>query len=158
MPNFSITSANSLAHLVVKGSANSNVFSAFSIMPAGIKFERYSTDSAWTKEMQQVIQSRKGVDGHISFGYDATVVRSISFVFEPNSPTLDALRTLIAQQNAQLDAIVCDLNIEVPSLGYSFTLENCACVNDSILGSASKVLDPVTVTFEGEELWAERIY
>lgn len=138
-------------------SANSKVKLFSALTPAGIDFEQYSADSAWTKEMQTVIQSRKGVDGKISFGYDASVVRTLSFVFQPNSPTLDKLNLIMATQNTSRSPIVCQLVIEIPSIGYTFTCENFACINDTILGAGAKVLEPVTVSFEGEEIYATKI-
>lgn len=131
---FSITSANSNAQLVN------------SLFPAGLKFENFAVDNAWTQELIQQIEARMGVDGYISFGYTPSP-KPISFQFQPNSPTVDRLDYLVQIQDLMQEAIVSQLVINLKSIKKIVTLTNGACVTNKLLPNGAKVLEPMQYDF-----------
>lgn len=136
-------------------SATSKITLFSAITPTGVNFEQYSADSAWTRDENTVIESRMGVDGKISFGYTPSV-KSASFVFQPNSPSLDGLSRIIQTQNASMKPIVCQIVISVPSIGKTFTLANACITTGDLLPEGAKVLEPVTITVNYESIvWAK---
>lgn len=131
---FSITSANTNAQLVN------------SLFPAGLKFENFAVDNAWTQELIQQIEARMGVDGYISFGYTPSP-KPISFQFQPNSPTVDRLDYLVQTQDLMQEAIVSQLVINLKSIKKIVTLTNGACVTNKLLPNGAKVLEPMPYDF-----------
>jgi hypothetical protein len=131
---FSITSANTNAQLVN------------SLFPAGLKFENFAVDNAWTQELIQQIEARMGVDGYISFGYTPSP-KPISFQFQPNSPTVDRLDYLVQIQDLMQEAIVSQLVINLKSIKKIVTLTNGACVTNKLLPNGAKVLEPMQYDF-----------
>ncbi len=131
---FSITSANANAQLVN------------SLFPAGLKFENFAVDNAWTQELIQQIEARMGVDGYISFGYTPSP-KPISFQFQPNSPTVDRLDYLVQTQDLMQEAIVSQLVINLKSIKKIVTLTNGACVTNKLLPNGAKVLEPMQYDF-----------
>lgn len=136
---FSITSANASAQLV-------NV-----LFPAGLKFENFAVDNAWTQELIQQIEARMGVDGLISFGYTPSP-KPISFQFQPNSATVDRLDYLVQAQDMAREAIVCQLVITLKSIKKVVTLTNGACVTNKLLPNGAKVLEPMQYDFVFESV------
>ena len=132
--NFDITSANSKVELV-------NV-----LFPAGLSFEGYSVDSASTMDLIQQIEARMGVDGKIAFGYTPSP-KPISFIFQPNSPTVDRLDYLVQTQDTLKQPIVCQMTILLKSLGKRVVLENGACTNNKLIPNMGRVLEPMQYDF-----------
>lgn len=137
-------------------SATAKIKLISAVTPAGVNFEQYSADNAWGKEVAKVIESRMGVDGKISFGY-TPAVRSASFTFQPNSPTLDALQRIVSTQNTAMKPIVCQLVISLGSVDKSFMLNNACITNGDLLPAGAKVLEPVEVNIEYESIEAMKL-
>lgn len=137
-------------------SATAKIKLVSALTPAGVSFEQYSADNAWSKDVAKVIESRMGVDGKISFGY-TPVVRTASFTFQPNSPTLDALQLIVSTQNATMKPIVCQLIISLGSVDKTFMLNNVCITNGDLLPAGANVLEPVEVNIEYESLEAMKM-
>lgn len=134
---FSITSANASVQLVC------------ALFPAGLKFENFAVDNAWTQELIQQIEARMGVDGMISFGYTPSP-KPISFQFQPNSATVDRLDYLVQAQDLAKEAIICQMVITLKSIKKIVTLTNGACITNKLLPNAARVLDPMQYDFTFE--------
>ena len=132
-------------------SATAKVKLFCALTPAGLSFERYASDSAWSKETNKVIESRMGVDGKISFGYTPSV-KTVNFVFQPDSPTLERLAYIIQTQNTTMKPIVCQVLIDLGSIERSFYLVNACITTGDILPAGGRVLEPVTISLSYESI------
>lgn len=134
-----ITSANSTANMYVD------------IFPAGIKFEQYSADGAWTSDTYSVLETRMGVDGKMSAGY-TPVEKEVTFTFQANSPTLSKLDILWQTMEVSKTPLFAQISIKLPSIKKEFVLANVVMMNYKLLPDAQKVLEPVDVTFRCESI------
>lgn len=132
-------------------SATAKVKLFCALTPAGLSFERYAADSAWSKETNTVIESRMGVDGKISFGYTPSV-KTVNFEFQPDSPTLERLAYIIQTQNTTMKPIVCQVLIDLGSIERSFYLVNACITTGDILPAGGRVLEPVTISLSYESI------
>ena len=132
-------------------SATAKVKLFCTLTPAGLSFERYAADSAWSKETNTVIESRMGVDGKISFGYTPSV-KTVNFEFQPDSPTLERLAYIIQTQNTTMKPIVCQVLIDLGSIERSFYLVNACITTGDILPAGGRVLEPVTISLSYESI------
>lgn len=132
-------------------SANSSAVMNISLFPAGLRFEQYSADGAWTQDSYQVLETRMGVDGKMSAGY-TPVEKEISFTFQANSPTLDGLDLLWQTMEVSKTPLFVNIVITVPSLKKTFILANGVLMNYKLIPNAQKVLEPVDVTFRFESI------
>lgn len=137
--NRDITSANSTANMYVD------------IFPAGIKFEQYSADGAWTSDTYSVLETRMGVDGKMSAGY-TPVEKEVTFTFQANSPTLSKLDILWQTMEVSKTPLFAQISIKLPSIKKEFVLANVVMMNYKLLPDAQKVLEPVDVTFRCESI------
>lgn len=132
-------------------SANSSVYLFASLFPAGLKFENFSTDSAWASDNYETVEHRMGVDGHMAAGY-TPVEKTITFTLEANSPTLDGLDLLLQTTEVSKTPIFGQMVITLPSLKRTFTLVNCILTSFKLLPNADRVLAPREATFVCESI------
>lgn len=130
-------------------SANAEVTLINELFPAGLKFEKFSTDNAWSTETVEQIVSQMGVDGHLSHGYVCNPV-PVTFTFSPDSDTAGRLDYMAAAQDVSKGVILCQMVIKLKSLGKTITLMNGALNNGQKLPAGERVLGnvPYTFTFE----------
>lgn len=131
--------------------ANSSAYLYASMFPAGLKFEAYSTDGAWTQEAYETVEHRMGVDGKMAAGY-TPVEKTINFTFEANSPTLDGLDLLFQTMEVSQTPIFGSIIITCPSIGKTFTLVNCLLTSYKLIPDAERVLAPREATFVCESI------
>ena len=132
-------------------SANSSAYLYASLFPAGLKFENFSADGAWTSDSYETVEHRMGVDGHMVAGY-TPVEKNVTFTFEANSPTLDGLDLLLQTTEVSKTPIFCQLVITLPSIKKTFTLANCVLTSFKLLPNAERVLAPREATFVCESI------
>ena len=132
-------------------SANSKTVLSCALIPAGLQFQGYAADNAWTTEVVNAIEARMGADGKASFGY-TPVMQNITFHFSPDSDTIERLGYINQVQNTTKTPIICQLVIELPALGKTIFLKNGCMVGSTYFPSAAKVLEPQDVTFNFESV------
>lgn len=132
-------------------SANASAYLYASLFPAGLKFENFSTDTAWTSDAYETVEHRMGVDGHMAAGY-TPVEKSITFSFEANSPTLDGLDLLLQTTEVSKTPIFGQIIVTCPSLKRTYTLVNCILTSFKLVPDANKVLAPRDATFVCESI------
>ena len=132
-------------------SANSTAVMYLDIFPAGIKFEQYSADGAWTSDAYAVLETRLGVDGKMSAGY-TPVEKEVTFTFQANSPTLDKLDIIWQTMEVSKTPLFGQISINVPSIKKQYVLANVVMMNYKLLPDAQKVLEPIDVTFRCESI------
>lgn len=132
-------------------SANASAYFYASLFPAGLKLERFGTDSAWTQDNYETVEHRMGVDGKMAAGY-TPVEKDITFTFEANSPTLDGLDLLWQTTEVSQTPIFGSIVITVPSIKKTFTLVNCILTGYKLLPNAERVLAPIDATFTCESI------
>jgi len=131
--------------------ANSSAYLYASLFPAGLKFEAYSTDSAWSQDNYETVEHRMGVDGKMAAGY-TPVEKSITFTFEANSPTLEGLDLLFQTMEVSQTPIFGSIIITCPSIKKTFTLVNCLLTGYKLIPDAEKILAPREATFVCESI------
>ena len=132
-------------------SANSTAVMYLDIFPAGIKFEQYSADGAWTSDAYAVLETRMGVDGKMSAGY-TPVEKEVTFTFQANSPTLDKLDIIWQTMEVSKTPLFGQISIKVPSIKKQYVLANVVLMNYKLLPDAQKILEPIDVTFRCESI------
>lgn len=132
-------------------SANASAYFYASLFPAGLKFEQFSTDGAWSQENYETVEHRMGVDGKMAAGY-TPVEKQITFTLEANSPTLDGLDLLWQTVEVSQTPIFGDIIITCPSIKKTFVLNNCILTSYRLLSNAEKVLSPREATFTCESV------
>jgi hypothetical protein len=132
-------------------SANSSAVAHCKFFPAGLKFEQYSADGAWTQDAYQTVETRMGVDGKMSAGY-TPMEKEITFSFQANSPTLDGLDIIWQTTEVSKTPEFLQIIIECPSIKKRFVLANCVLMNYKLIPNAQKVLEPVDATFRCESI------
>ena len=132
-------------------SANSTAVMYLDIFPAGIKFEQYSADGAWTSDAYAVLETRMGVDGKMSAGY-TPVEKEVTFTFQANSPTLDKLDIIWQTMEISKTPLFGQISIKVPSIKKQYVLANVVLMNYKLLPDAQKILEPIDVTFRCESI------
>lgn len=132
-------------------SANSKVVLTCALFPAGLQFQGYAADNAWTTEVVNAIESRMGADGKASYGF-TPVIHNITFHFSPDSDTIERLSYLNQVQNTTKTPQICQMAIEIPSLGKNIFLKNGCMTGSNYFPSAAKVLEPQDVTFNFEDV------
>lgn len=134
-----ITSANSSASLIT------------ALTPAGLKFEKYSADGAWSQDNYEIIEHRMGVDGKMAAGF-TPVEKEITFMFEADSPTLDGLDLIWQTMETTRTPILGNITITCPSIGKSFSLSNCILTGYKLIPNADRVLAPREASFTCETI------
>lgn len=132
-------------------SANASAYLYMALFPAGLKFEQFSTDGAWTQDNYEIVEHRMGVDGKMAAGY-TPVEKEITFQLEANSPTLDGLDLLMQTMEVSKNPMFGDIVITVPSLGRTYTLTNCLLTGYKLIPNAEKVLAPREASFVCETI------
>lgn len=137
--NRDITSANAVAVLTVD-----------TLFPVGMRLENWSTDAAVTADERQIAETRMGIDGKMSAGYIPSP-HVITLTFEPISPSLRLIETVVKSTEALRKTFRCGLTITLPSLGKVFAYQNGVVMNDKLFPDIKKILDPVTVKWNFEK-------
>lgn len=132
-------------------SANSSAYLYGILFPAGLKFENFSTDGAWSSDNYETVEHRMGVDGHMAAGY-TPVEKDITFTFEANSPSLDGLDLLWQTTEVSKTPMFGSIVITCPSINKTFTLVNCILTSYKLIPNAEKVLAPREATFTCESI------
>ena len=132
-------------------SANASAYFYSSLTPAGLKFENFSTDGSWSQDEYETVEHRMGVDGKMAAGY-TPVEKTITFMFEANSPTLDGLDLVFQTMEVSQTPIFGSIIITCPSIKRTFTLVNCLLTSYKLISNADKVLAPRNATFVCESV------
>ena len=132
-------------------SANSSVTLITALTPAGLKFEKYSADSAWSQDNYENVEHRMGVDGKMAVGF-TPVEKSITFTFEADSPTLDGLDLIWQTTEATKAPIVANMVMTIPSIKKTISLSNGVLVGYKLIPNSDRVLAPKEATFVFESV------
>lgn len=135
-----ITSANAVVIWTIPG-----------VFPAGIQMQGFSADKAWSTDAQEQTESMMGVDGRKASGRIPAIVPQ-TYTFMANSPSRSVLNAMKNAQKALGDVIPFSATIVLPSTGESFTCINGTIKNMKAIPDAAKVLQPVDVVVEWEDI------
>ena len=137
--NFDITSANATISLVC------------SLYPAGMDFENFASNGGWAQELIQQLEAIMGSDGQIAFGVTPSI-KNASFMFQANSPTIPKLNNVVQTQDVTKQPVICQMTVNLPSIGSSIIMQNGAITNASYLPNAERVLQPSQYDFAFESM------
>jgi hypothetical protein len=131
-----ITSANSSASM--KGALGE------------VKWEGYSTDSAFSSELVKFTETRMGVDGQMSGGYVPTI-KVVTVDFEASSATVPKLMDLMMLAEATRTPQAVVVTITIPSVGKKFVCTGFI-TDGKFLFDAKKMLEPMQYKFDFESI------
>lgn len=132
-------------------SANATAYLYCTLFPAGLKFENFSTDGAWSQDAYETVEHRMGVDGKMAAGY-TPVEKDITFHLEANSPTLDGLDLLWQTTEVSQTPYFGSIVVTCPSIKKTYTLVNVILTSYKLLSDADKVLAPRDAVFTCESV------
>ena len=137
-PYFDITSANAIATLTVEQLGTTTL-------------EYFAVDNAWVTEALGLNETRMGVDGHMVAGFTPSI-KQVQISLEACSPSVVGLRTYAQNMMSGRCPLVCQLVIQIPSIGKKITLSKGVLVNGAIIPSGQKILAPTTWQFHFEKV------
>lgn len=134
-------------------SANSEViFNCPGLGFDDIPVQGYAADDAFTQDAFDMAETRMGVDGGLSGGYTPSA-KPFTIMLQPDSPTVAVFLELKANIEANKETFVCSFTIVLPSTGQVYTLSTGFLKNMQGMPSGKKVLDPIPVKFEFQDIF-----
>jgi len=134
-------------------SANSQViFNCPDLGFNDIPIQGYAADDAFTQGAFDIAETRMGVDGVLSAGYTPSA-KPFDIMLQPDSPSLEVFLELKANIEANNETYPCAFTVVLPSTGQTFTLSNGWLKNMQGMPSGKKVLDPVPIKFEFQDIF-----
>lgn len=130
-------------------SANAEVTLNCALFPAGLKFQGFSSDNAWSTDTVEQVVSQMGVDGKLSHGYVCSPT-PITFTFSADSNTPERLDYLSTFQDTSKEVVLCQMIIKLKSLNKTIILTNGALNSSQKLPAGERTLGnvPYQFTFE----------
>lgn len=135
-----ITSANAIFTLNVPG-----------VFPSGVTIQGYAADDAFTQAAFDVAETRMGVDGILSAGYTPSP-KPLDITLQPDSPSWPFFLQWKLAEEATKSKFVGAVTIDLPAIGFSFDFGTVWLKNLQGMPSAKKVLDPVPIKLEAQDL------
>lgn len=135
-----ITSANASLVLIVD-----------TIIPAGVKLEHFSTDSAFELSEVTVTEDRMGVDGNLAAGWIPSI-KTVKVNLEAGSPSMWFMDMLARAMESNRTIYKCTLIATIPSIRKIYTWTGGVLKTGTMVNNAKKVLDPTSWTFDFADL------
>jgi hypothetical protein len=135
-----ITSANSQFIISVPG-----VSSARQVV------QGYAADDAFTQDAFDMAETRMGVDAILSAGY-TPAAKPLNIMLQPDSPSLAFFFAWKAAEESAKEKFEATVTIYLPSIGLKFTLSTGWLRNMQGMPSAKKVLEPVPIKLEFQDI------
>lgn len=138
--NRNITSADSTLIMIIEN-----------LYPAGIKFEQYSTDSAFAMGDEEYAETRMGVDWYMVAGA-INNPKQITVTLEPSSPTIPYLEAWMRAERTNKKKYWCSATINIPSLQKTFVFKNGVIKAGKMMPDANRTLQPRSYVFDFESV------
>lgn len=121
-------------------SANSTfMLGAVGVFSDLVKIEGYSADSAWTMDDVTLTKTTLGVDGSFAAAWiPYTTTMTLSLM--PNSSSNDFFERILSYQDVIQEAVELFGNIQIPSIGRKYALENGVISKMSLIPSTDQTL------------------
>lgn len=133
-------------------SANSQlILSCPDVFPIDQPISGYAADDAFAQEAFDIAETRMGVDGILSAGYVPSP-KPLEVTLQPDSPSLPVFYTLKAAIESAKETFPCTITVVLPSIGAVFVFNVAWAKNIQGMPSAKKVLDPIKLKFEAQDL------
>lgn len=109
-----------------------------------VKIEGYSTDSAWSMSDLTLAATTLGVDGSFSSAWvPYTTTMTLSLM--PNSSSNDFFERILSYQDVIQETVELFGNIQIPSIGRKYALENGVISKMSLIPSAGQTLQKKSI-------------
>lgn len=127
-------------------SANSTfMLGAVGVFSDLVKIEGYSDESAWKLEDVTLATTTMGVDGSFSSAW-IPYMTSMTLSLMPNSSSNDFFERIISYQDVIQETVELFGNIQIPSIGRKYALENGVISKMSLVPTAAKILQVKSIT------------
>lgn len=126
-------------------SANSTfMIGAVGVFSDLVKIEGYSADSAWKMDDVSLATTTLGVDGSFSSAW-IPYMTTMTLQLMPNSSSNDFFERIMSYQDVIQETVELFGNIQIPSIGRKYALENGVISKMSLIPSAAKTLQAKSV-------------
>lgn len=126
-------------------SANSTfMLGAVGVFSDLVKIEGYSADSAWKMDDVSLATTTLGVDGSFSSAW-IPYMTTMTLQLMPNSSSNDFFERIMSYQDVIQETVELFGNIQIPSIGRKYALENGVISKMSLIPSAAKTLQAKSV-------------
>ena len=119
------------------------------LFPSGFKLEDFGTDAGIMAESAQMAETRMSLDGKLSAAY-TPASRVVNLTFQPNSPSLPYLYTLVNATRTQRRPFEVGLTVRVRATGRTTQFQKGYLRTDPTMPGVGKTLQELTFTFEFE--------
>lgn len=109
-----------------------------------VKIEGYSADSAWKMDDVSLATTTLGVDGSFSSAW-IPYMTTMTLQLMPNSSSNDFFERIMSYQDVIQETVELFGNIQIPSIGRKYALENGVISKMSLIPSAAKTLQAKSV-------------
>lgn len=121
-------------------SANSTfMIGAVGVFSDLVKIEGYSAESAWNMDDVSLATTILGVDGSFSSAW-IPYMTTMTLQLMPNSSSNDFFERIMSYQDVIQETVELFGNIQIPSIGRKYALENGVISKMSLIPSAAKTL------------------
>lgn len=135
MADKTLTTANSAFSLSARG-----------LFPVPFALEGYSVDDSFSVEDVTPAEAQMGVDGKLSFGFVPTA-KIITFMFQPDSPSLPFLDQIVATQESKNEVVIVDGTGLLQGVQDKIAMTKGVITSYTPAATAKKVLQPRKFTF-----------
>lgn len=139
LENFSITSANAKAVLIVD-----------TLFPAGIELQMFAADAAVSQDTAQIADTRMGVDGYMVAGITPQI-KAVTITLEAPSPSYAFMAALWEAMESQRQLYKCTLVVTVPDIYKVFTWKRGVLREGTPFPNMAQMLEPTTWVFHFEK-------
>lgn len=125
-----ITASNSILHISVPA-----------VFPAPILVQGFATDDAFATDLVDTGEMVLGVDGIASVAY-IPFLTPMTLALQASSPSLYLFVQWLAAEIAAQEKYLASASIQLPSIGYSFTLSGGALTRTTPFPPVKRTLQP----------------
>lgn len=137
---FDVTSANAQVVLTVD-----------TLYPAGVVLEQFSVDSVASSEPIELVETRRGVDGHMVAGVIKNIT-TVQVTLEANSPSRSVLEFIRDSQKANERPYECTMTVYMPAINLTKQFVRGVLKSAPAMPSVQRTLQPTTWVFDFEEV------
>lgn len=134
-------------------SANSQVIlSVPDVFPSPIPIQGYAADDAFTQGAFDMAETKMGVDGILSAGYTPSP-KPFDVMLQADSPSIDIFLAWKQAEEAAKEKFQGTIIAVLPSVSKQFTMSTVWLKNMQGMPSAKKVLEPIPVKMEAQDIF-----
>ena len=121
------------------------------LFPQGFALQQFSSDRGLIADTVQEVETRMSLDGYLSAGYTPSP-KIVNITFEPNSPCIPYLTTLMSAQRSGNRPYEVGLTVFIRSTSETKYFNHGFLQSGTPMSGIGKTLQPMTFTFVFESV------